>query len=176
MDKPLWSHTVTLADIGRSPQALTLSADNATRVAIARELGLERLNALSANVRARPWLDGAEITGALEAEVTQICSLTGEAFDSVLRSDFTVRAVPEGSDAAPRNDSAEVDIDPEGDDPPDVLDGDHIDLAAYVVEHLALEVDPFPRKPGAVFEPPAEEGPSSPFAVLTQLRRDPPST
>jgi uncharacterized metal-binding protein YceD (DUF177 family) len=176
MDKPLWSHTVTLADIGRSTQSVSLSADNATRVAIARELGLERLDSLTANVRAKPWLDGAEITGALEAEVTQICSLTGEPFDSVLRSDFTVRVVPEGSDAAPRNDSAEVDIDPEGDDPPDVLDNDRVDLAAYVVEHLALEVDPFPRKPGAVFEPPAEEEPISPFAVLTQLRRDPPST
>lgn len=172
MDKPLWSHTVTLADIGRSPQAVTLSADNTTRVAIARELGLERLDSLTANVRARPWLDGAEITGSLEAEVSQVCSLTGEPFDSVLRSDFTVRVVPEGSDAAPQHDSPEVDIDPEADDPPDVLEGDRVDLAAYVVEHLALEVDPFPRKPGAVFEPPAEEGPASPFAVLTQLRRD----
>ncbi|HYE47915.1 MAG TPA: DUF177 domain-containing protein [Caulobacter sp.] len=172
MDKPIWSHTVTLADIARQPQAVTLSADGATRVAIARELGLERLNSLVANVRARPWLDGAEISGALEAEVTQICSLSGEPFDSVLRSDFTVRAVPEGSDAAPSSDSAEVDIDPEGDDPPDVLAGDRVDLAAYVVEHLALEVDPFPRRPGAVFEPPPEEAPASPFAVLTQLRRD----
>jgi len=53
-----------------------------------------------------------------------------------------------------------------------VLENDSIDLAAYVVEHLSLELDPFPRKPGAVFEPPAEEGSASPFAVLRKLKGD----
>jgi len=50
-----------------------------------------------------------------------------------------------------------------------VLEGDVVDLAAYVVEHLALEIDPFPRKPGAVFTPPEPEEPPSPFAVLKGL-------
>jgi hypothetical protein len=39
-----------------------------------------------------------------------------------------------------------------------------------LVEHLALDLDPFPRKPGAVFEPPPPEGPESPFAVLRVLK------
>ena len=173
MEAPLWSHVVTLAEIGRGLPVVDLSADAATRVAIARELGLERLDSLTARVRARPWLDGAEISGALSADVTQICSLTGEPFEQTLRSDFTVRAVPEGSEAAPRHDSPEIDIDPEADDPPDVLAAERVDLAAYVVEHLALEVDPFPRKPGAVYEPPAEDNSLSPFAALAKLRPEP---
>ncbi|MCE3290453.1 MAG: hypothetical protein K0R83_2465 [Caulobacter sp.] len=173
MDTPLWSHTVTLADIGRGLSPVELTADAATRVAIARELGLERLDSLTARVRARPWLDGAEIRGSLSADVTQICSLSGEPFEQTLTSDFTVRAVPAGSDAAPKVESLEVDIDPEGDDPPDVLPGEKVDLAAYVVEHLALEVDPFPRKPGAVYEPPAEDSTLSPFAALAKLRPEP---
>lgn len=170
MEAPLWSHIVTLADIGRGLPPVELAADAATRVAIARELGLERLDSLTARVRAKPWLDGAEISGSLSAEVTQVCSLTGEPFEQTLRGDFIVRAVPEGSEAAPRHDSAEVDIDPEGEDPPDVLPGEKVDLASYVVEHLALEVDPFPRKPGAVYEPPAEDDSLSPFAALAKLR------
>ena len=173
MDTPLWSHVVTLAEIGRGLPPVELAADAATRVAIARELGLERLDSLTARVRAKPWLDGAEISGALSADVTQICSLTGEPFEQTLRSDFTVRAVPEGSEAAPRHDSPEIDIDPEADDPPDVLAAERVDLAAYVVEHLALEVDPFPRKPGAVYEPPAEDNSLSPFAALAKLRPEP---
>jgi hypothetical protein len=38
-----------------------------------------------------------------------------------------------------------------------------------VVEHLALELDPFPRKPGVTFDyaPPVEE--TSPFAALKKL-------
>ncbi|MDO9335874.1 MAG: DUF177 domain-containing protein [Caulobacter sp.] len=172
MDTPLWSHTVTLADIGRGMKSVELTADAATRVAIARDLGLERLDSLTARVSARPWLDGTEIRGALEAQVTQICSLSGEPFEQTLTSDFFVRAVPAGSDAAPRSESLEVDIDPEGEDSPDVLETDKVDLAAYVVEHLALEVDPFPRKPGAVYEPPAEDNVLSPFAALAKLRPD----
>jgi hypothetical protein len=81
MDTPLWSHTVTLAEISRGLTPVELTADAATRVAIARELGLERLDSFTARVRARPWLDGAEIRGSLTAEVTQICSLTGEPFE-----------------------------------------------------------------------------------------------
>ena len=40
----------------------------------------------------------------------------------------------------------------------------------HVIEHLALEIDPFPRKPDAVFEPPATEEETSPFAVLKGLK------
>ena len=49
------------------------------------------------------------------------------------------------------------------------LEGDQIDLAAYVVEHLALELDPFPRKPGAEFDYQPEAAEVSPFAVLKKL-------
>ena len=51
-----------------------------------------------------------------------------------------------------------------------MLAGDAVDLAAYVAEHLALEIDPFARKPGAEFEyaPPADE--ASPFAALQKLK------
>ncbi|MBX3481423.1 MAG: DUF177 domain-containing protein [Caulobacter sp.] len=169
---PPWSQTVTLAEIARSAPVIKLSADGTTRVAIARELGLERLDSLTATVKARPWLDGAELDGELEARVTQICSATGDPFEQVLTNSFQVRVVPEGSDAAPRNDSLEVDIDPEGEDPPDVLESDKVDVGAYVVEHLALEIEPFPRKPGAVYQPPTEETVDSPFAVLQQFRKD----
>ena len=43
-------------------------------------------------------------------------------------------------------------------------------LGGYVLEHLALEIDPFPRKPGAVFEPPQTAEIISPFASLRNLK------
>ncbi len=64
----------------------------------------------------------------------------------------------------------EVEIDPNADDPPDPIEGGRIDLGALVVEHLALEIDPFPRKPGVVFEPPAGGEPPSPFAALRDFK------
>jgi len=169
---PLWSRTIGLGDLARGPVTLELEADGAVRQAIARELGLDRLDSLTARVTASAWLDGAQIDGRLNARMTLICSLSGEPFEDELSSSFHLRAVPAGSPAAPVTDSEEIDLDPEGEDPPDVLETDRIDLAAYVVEHLTLEIDPFPRKPGAVFTPPQDEGPISPFAVLAEFRRD----
>jgi len=48
-------------------------------------------------------------------------------------------------------------------------------VSAYVVETLALALDPFPRKPGAVFESPAATEAISPFAALADLVKRPPS-
>jgi len=55
----------------------------------------------------------------------------------------------------------------------DEATGEALDLAAYVVEALALALDPFPRKPGAVFVSPAPVGETSPFAALARLTRPP---
>ncbi|HQT52251.1 MAG TPA: DUF177 domain-containing protein, partial [Phenylobacterium sp.] len=55
-------------------------------------------------------------------------------------------------------------------DPPDVLADEEIDLSAYLIEQLALEIDPFPRKPGAVFEYAPDTTDLSPFAALKKLK------
>jgi hypothetical protein len=65
----------------------------------------------------------------------------------------------------------ELELDPDADDPPDVLDGEDIDLGGYVVEHLSLELDPFPRAPGAEFIAPKDDTDLSPFAVLRLLKK-----
>lgn len=168
-----WSRVVMLGEVQRGPVKARLEAEAADRKAIARQLGLVSLESLTADLTLRPWLDGAELTGAFTAEVTQTCSVTADDFAETVRGDILVRMVPAGSPNAPAEPTGEeIEVDLEGDDPPDVLETDRIDLSAYVVEHLALELDPFPRKPGAVFEPPPEEDSASPFAVLRNLKRE----
>ncbi len=57
-------------------------------------------------------------------------------------------------------------------DPPEPIVNGAIDLGALAVEFLMLGLDPYPRKPGAVFEPviapvdPADH----PFAALGALK------
>jgi hypothetical protein len=120
-------------------------------------------------VRVEPWLDGAQIDADWQADLVQICGVTLDPLPSAPAGHFMVRVLPEGSAHAP-SPEAEVSLDPDADDPPDVLEDDEIDLAAYVVEHLALAIDPFPRKPGAEFEPPTDDADLSPFAVLRALK------
>lgn len=165
-----WSYVLSLGEIPRDGTTVTLSPTEAERKAMARELDLLALDRLEARVRVVPWLDGLQVDGQWSADVAQACGVTLERLDNTLSGDFMVRAVPAGSPHAPSEEDIELSLD--ADDPPDVLEHDAIDLAAYVVEHLALEIDPFPRKPGAAFVQPEEPGDLSPFAVLKKLRPD----
>lgn len=167
-----WSQPVPLAEVQRGTVKRSLVADDAARARIAKALGLDSLGRLEAEVEARPWLDGAEISGRWSACVGQLCGVTLDPFDSELSGEIHLRALPEGSAAlgGSGESGGELDLDPEADDPPDVLEGDRVDLAAYVVEDLSLAIDPFPRKPGAEFAAPEDKGELSPFAVLAKLK------
>lgn len=165
-----WDAPLRLHEVARGPVKVRLQPDEAARVKLARDLGLESLPALSAELAVRPWLDGAEVTGRFEAQVEQLCSVSLDPFVQPVSGEIDVRVVPPGSPNAVEPAAGEVDQDPGAPEPPDVLAGDEIDLAAIVTEHLALDIDPFPRKPGAEFDysPPAEE--TSPFAALKKLK------
>ena len=164
-----WRRTLKLHELSRGPLRLRLEAGADDRAVIAAQLGLQSLATVSADVTARPWFDGVELTGRFHAVVEQICGVTLDAFEQAVEGVFEVRAVPAGSPHAQAPDGGVVELDAEGPDAPDVMAGDTIDVTAYVVEHLALEIDPFPRKPGATFtyEAPAVE--TSPFAALRKL-------
>lgn len=165
-----WDRPVKLHEIGRGPVRLKLAPDEAERAAIAKRLGLRSLPALTADVTVKPWLDGVELSGRFQAVVEQVCGVSLDPFEQPLDGDIDVRAVPAGSPHAASADGGELELDPDAPDPPDVLETDAIDVAGYVVEHLALEIDPFPRKPGVTFDyqPPEEE--TSPFAALKKLQ------
>jgi hypothetical protein len=167
MTQEPWSEVVRLSEL---PVRRRLAPDESTRRRIAETLDLDDLPELEAEVEAAPWLDGARIEGRWRARVVQTCGVSLEPFDSALEGTFSVRAVPEGSPAAPAETAHELDLELASEDPPDVLPAPQVDLAAYVVEHLALEIDPYPRKPGVAFEPPPAERESSPFDVLSRLK------
>lgn len=169
-DRPPWPVTVELAEARRGGSR-RLVADARAREAITLALDLESLDALEADITLSPWLDGAVIEGRWQAEIVQICSVSLDPFTTLLAGDFLVRVVPPGSPNAPAVE-AEIVIDPDAEDPPDELASETIDLGGYVVEHLALELDPFPRKPGVEFEASQEPSPPSPFDVLARLKRD----
>jgi uncharacterized metal-binding protein YceD (DUF177 family) len=170
-----WSHPVGWSEVGPAGLEISLTPDARAAERIARHLGVERIERLSATLQARPWLDGVAISGRLQAAVTRLCGITLEPFEEPVDETFDWRIVPEGSPNAPVPVDGEFHIDLEAEDPPDVVAGQSFDVADHVVEQLALSLDPFPRKPDAVFEPPLETGATSPFAVLAKLEpRRPP--
>jgi uncharacterized metal-binding protein YceD (DUF177 family) len=165
-----WDRPLKLHEVNRGPVRLALAPDEAERAAVAKRLGLRSLPALKAEVTVKPWLDGAELTGRFDAVVEYVCGVTLDPFEDKVSGEIFARVVPAGSENASDPEAGEMELDLEADDPPDVLTSDAIDVTEYVVEHLALELDPFPRKPGATFDyqPPEEE--ASPFAMLKKLQ------
>ena len=166
-----WQAVVPLNEAQRGTVKRTLQADEVARARIAKTLGVASLEWLDAEMRVGPWLDGVEISGRWSARVGLICGVTLEPFDSDLQGEIHVRALPQGSSALGGPDEGgEIELDPDADDPPDVLEDDRIDLGAYVVEDLSLAIDPFPRKPGVEFQAPDQGAEPSPFAVLAKLK------
>lgn len=164
-----WDKPVKLHELSRGPLRLTLEPDAAERAVIAKRLGLKSLPSLTAQVTVKPWLDGAEISGRFKAVVEQVCGISLDPFEEPVEGEIDVRAAPAGSSNVTATEGGELDLDVDAPDPPDILESDVLDVAGYLVEHLALELDPFPRKPGVTFDyqPPEEE--TSPFAALKKL-------
>ena len=168
-----WSFPLALADIRHATKTLRLIADEVVRARIAGELGLEALKCLDAELIVEPWLDGIDIRGRVRAVATRTCGVSLDAFDETVDEPLSVRVSPRGSPNAPLSAEGEFALDPMADDPPEEARDGTVDLCALVVEHLTLALDPFPRKPGAVFEQPAARRLQSPFAALAKLRPAP---
>ena len=163
--------TLRLGDLNRGPQHFDIALDGEARAAAAAAFGLVALNAYRAAATVKPWLDGAELQATWSAEVVQTCGVLLEDFSSPLAEAFTLRVLPKSSPNAPIEQN-DVEFDPDAADPPDLIEDDVIDVGAYLLEQLGLAIDPFPRKPGAVFEPPEPEIIVSPFAALKALKPD----
>lgn len=172
MERPLisptlWSHAVRWTD---ATSRMRVDADEAARCLIARFLDVERVGRLTADLQLSPWFDGLEVTGWLEARLTRICGVTLEPYDEEIGESIRLRFVPNGSPHAPVPSEHEVELDLETDDPPDVVQGDAVDLGPFLIEQLALSMSPFPRRPDVEFVPPDEGDVTSPFAALAALR------
>ncbi len=162
---------VAIADLGDEDVVMEISATPGERAALSRRFDLLALDSLTATVRVgRAGGGSVRVHARFAADVVQACVVTldpvaGRIEDSV----EVVFAPPDGSE------QAVVVVAPEGDDDPEPLTGDAIDIGEVVAEQLGLALDPYPRRPDAVFAgigEAADDDPAgkSPFAVLQDLK------
>lgn len=165
----------SLAGLAPEGETVTIETSAEERAALARSYGVEAVNAFAAEMTVTPWRAiGWRVRGRVRADITQTCVVTLEPLEAVVDEPIEATFLPAGSDALLREPGVrgEEIVDPEAEDAPEAVEGGVIDLGALAAEHFALGIDPYPRKPGAVFEPPAsEEDRASPFAALAQLRQ-----
>ena len=177
---PEFSRPIDVEALG-APAAthFDIRANPEERANLARRFGLAQLGSLVATVSlARNVTGDISLSGRFKAEVVQACVVTLEPVPATIEARFARFYSPSAPSGVETLD--EVFLDPEADDePPEPLDGGFVDVGEVVAEALGLEIDPFPRAPGAVFAAAAPEPSetaknpekSGPFAVLAKLKQ-----
>ena len=176
-----WSVAITVAQIPEHGLHRDIEAGAAERDAMAVLAGLRGISSAHASLDVTPIRDGrVHVVGRVSARIGQTCVVTldpidnevDEAIDLIFAPASQIRELAETIDDT--EDDAEVP------DPPEPIEGGVIDLGRLATDALFLGINPYPRKPEAVFEPPAVplDPEDHPFAALKALKNaaDPPAS
>lgn len=143
---------------------------------IARQFDLIAVERLAAEGTLSPEAGGRRVrlSGRLVADVVQTCVVSLDSVPAHIDAPFTRLYGWDAGEEWEEGAGEEVFLDLAGELPAEPLDGDVLDLGEVAVEQLALELDPYPRKPGALFTgcdvggDAAADPSTSPFAGLAR--------
>jgi Large ribosomal RNA subunit accumulation protein YceD len=174
-----WSDRIAVAQIPDTGLHRDTEAGQAARDAMAEVAGLRDVLSASASFDLTPLDSGrVHVTGRVQARIGQTCVVTLEPIENDIDEPIDLifappEQIPQLADL--------VDEDVEGEneipDPPEPIENGVIDLGRLATDVLFLAIDPYPRKPGAVFEPvvTAADPEDHPFAALKALQPAKPS-
>ena len=171
-----WSVPVTVAQIPDTGLHRDIEADPAAREAMAAVAGLREILSANASLDVTPKGGGRfHVAGQVRARIGQTCIVTLDPIENDIDEDVDLifappEQIPEMADLV----DVAAESDAEVPDPLEPILNGVIDLGRVATDALFLGIDPYPRKPDAVFEPPvvpADPG-DHPFAALKALRLD----
>lgn len=165
-----WRVALSLADVPEGGLHLDLHPDEQERHVIAELAGVSSLPRLEASFDVtRHGRSGLHVVGRVSATVGQTCVVTLEPMENQVDEPIDLVFMPQVK--VGRHDPPEIEI-PVEDAPEALVDG-MLDLGAIATEFLILGIDPYPRKPGTVFQAPNATGDiAHPFAALAALKKD----
>jgi hypothetical protein len=164
-----WSVPVALADVPETGRHFELAADEHTGAAIAKLAGLRSLPRLQATFDVAPrGHGGLRVVGCISATVGQTCVVTLEPVENEIEENVDLVFAPTVDAAMVEPGGVQI----AAENAPEALVDGAVDLGAIAVEFLLLGINPYPRKPEAVFEAPATGDASAhPFAALAALKK-----
>ncbi|OKO84016.1 DUF177 domain-containing protein [Bradyrhizobium sp. AS23.2] len=171
-----WRAPVIVAQIPDTGLHRELEASAAERQAMAEVAGLREILSTHAAFDVEPKSGGrVQVTGHVRARVGQTCVVTLDPIENEIEEEVDLMFAPE-AEARRLADLIEEGQDdeepPEVVDPPEAIINGIIDLGRLATDALFLAIDPYPRKPGAVFEAEviALDPEDHPFAALKALQ------
>jgi hypothetical protein len=155
-----------------------IEASEREREAMAELAGLREILSARASFDVTPRSGGrVHVAGRVQARVGQTCVVTLDPMESEIDEDIDLTFAPEAearrlADLIAEGQDSETADESEVPDPPEAIVGGVIDLGRLATDALFLGIDPYPRKPGAVFEAQlaAPDPEDHPFAVLKALQ------
>ena len=171
-----WSVPITVEQIPDTGLHRDIEASAAIREAMAELGGLREILSASASLDVTPKSGGRfHVEGRIRARIGQTCVVTLDPIESDIDEPIDLifappEQIPEM--AALVDEAAESAV--EIPDPPEPIVNGVIDLGRLATDALFLGIDPYPRRPDAVFEPPVEavDPEAHPFAALKALKLD----
>jgi uncharacterized metal-binding protein YceD (DUF177 family) len=171
-----WRVPVMVAHIPDTGLHRELEASAVERQAMADLAGVREVLSAHADLEIVPKSGGRlQVTGHVRARVGQTCVVTLDPIESEIDEDIDLTFAPEAEARrlADLIEEGEDDKDPpEVADPPEAIVNGIIDLGRIATDALFLAIDPYPRKPGVVFEAEvtAPDPEDHPFAALKALQ------
>ena len=171
-----WSIPIAVAQIPDTGLHRDIEAGPAARVAMAELGDLREVLSASASLDVTPRGGGRfQVEGRVRARIGQTCVVTLDPIENDIDEAIDLifappEQIPELSDLI--DDAAESsEAIP---DPPEPIENGFIDLGRLATDALFLGVDPYPRRPDAVFDAPvvAPDPEDHPFAALKALQLD----
>jgi uncharacterized metal-binding protein YceD (DUF177 family) len=118
-----------------------LKADAKECERLAKRFGVPAIHDVKAELKVRPWRGGGfKVEGKAVVDLEQTSVISLEDFRQSLEFEVERYFLPYVGEP-----DEELDI--------DTIDNGEIDLGEVVAETIALELDPYPRKPGEEFAP-----------------------
>jgi uncharacterized metal-binding protein YceD (DUF177 family) len=172
-----WSVPIAVEQIPDTGLHRDIEADRAARDAMAELAGVREVLSASASIDVTPDSGGRfHVTGRVRARVGQTCVVTLDPIENDIDEPIDLifappEQIPALADLVDDSDEGEAEIP----DPPEPIENGMINLGRLATDALFLAIDPYPRKPDAVFEPlvAASDPEDHPFAALKALQLDP---
>jgi len=155
------SRPIARAKIGAGGLTTLVRATAEECAAVAARLDVPAVQSLECLFTLNVEDDGVTVhaQGRLRAEMTRVCVVSAEDFQTPVEEEFEICFVPSGQERD--------DPDPEQiDEVP--YDNDTLDLGEAAIEQLGLVMDPYPRIEGAELPDIGDGGEASPFAALAR--------
>jgi uncharacterized metal-binding protein YceD (DUF177 family) len=174
---PPWSVPVPVTEIPDVGLSQTIEARPEQRKAMAELGGLPAIGAVKAELRLLPVRGGTvHVTGRVTGKVTQICVVSLDPVENEVDEDVDVVFAPPSQirELADSGDEDDGESEDERPDPPEPIEDGMIDIGKLATDALFLGLDPYPRKPDAVFEDQVEapNPDEHPFAALKALKKE----